>query len=320
MSLGNKDTAVDPLVTIIACCYNHAAYLEATLDSIVQQTYHNIQLIITDDFSTKDNSVAVIKAWIKRHAIACTFITNKKNEGVCKTFNKALSHANGKYYQVIACDDVMLPHKISTQVAALEQAPEEVAVVHTDALVLDQNSKLLHSSFYQFYQLEPLKGAEQLEALVVQNSIIAPSVLMKRQIFVDIGAYDEQLCYEDWDAWLRLAAAGYQFLRLEEPLVYYRYFSNSSSRTSSFQLSMARDSIVLLDKHRGRNKTLNQKIVTAQRRSIDLLIAHDVTNRRILWKKLLNEKSLYSLLLWLCACVGIQPSRANRIKDKLKRK
>lgn len=314
-----KDKTTAPLVTIIACCYNHAPYLEETLNSITQQTYTNIQLIITDDCSTKDNSVDVIRAWIKKHNIACIFIANEKNEGVCKTFNKALAQAKGKYYQVISCDDVMLAHKIATQVAVLEQAPEEVALVHTDALVLDQNSNVIHDSFYQFYNLTPLEGKNTLEALVVQNSIIAPSVLMKRQVFVDLGAYDEQLCYEDWDAWLRLAAAGYQFVRLEDPLVYYRYFPSSNSQTSSFQLKMASDNLILLDKHRGLKKNLDQKIAKAQHRSITLLIENDATTVGILWKKLLNERSAYSLFLWLCACVGIKPSKAHRLKDKLKR-
>ena len=54
-----------PLVSIIALCYNHASYLEETLDSIIEQTYPNIQLIILDDCSS-DNSVELINAWIKK--------------------------------------------------------------------------------------------------------------------------------------------------------------------------------------------------------------------------------------------------------------
>lgn len=319
MVQADNDTKNTPLVTIIACCYNHADYLEETLDSILQQTYENIQLIITDDGSTRDNSVDVIKAWINKHQVDCIFIANEKNEGICKTFNKALKRAEGKYYQAIACDDVMLPHKIATQVAFLEQAPEEVAVVHTDALVLDQDSKVIHPSFYQFYNLTPLDGTDVLETLVVQNSIMAPSVLMKRQVFVDLGGYDEELCYEDWDAWLRLAAAGYRFVRLDEPLVYYRYFPSSSSRTSSFQLRMAKDNLVLLDKHRGRSRSLDQKIIKAQHKSITLLIENDATDLGILWKKLWDEKTVYSFFLWFCACFGLKPSQAHRLKDKLKR-
>ena len=207
-----------PLVSIVAACFNHAAFLEETLDSIAAQDYPHIELIITDDGS-KDNSVQLIEEWMATASIPTTLIANEQNLGICKTFNKGLAVSKGKYFQVIACDDVMLPHKISTQVQALEQGSAATVLVHTDALVLDKNSKLMHDSFYQFWKLKPIKGAPLLEQLIVQNSILAPSILMKKQIFVDLGGYDEQLCYEDWDAWLRLAAAGYDFLFLEGMLV-----------------------------------------------------------------------------------------------------
>lgn len=308
-----------PLVSIVAACFNHAAFLEETLDSIAAQDYPNLELIITDDGS-KDNSVPLIEQWMAKASIPTTLLANEQNLGICKTFNKGLAASKGKYFQVIACDDVMLPHKISTQVQALEQASAATVLVHTDALVLDKNSKLIHDSFHQFWNLKAIKGAPLLEQLIVQNSILAPSILMKRQVFVDLGGYDEQLCYEDWDAWLRLAAAGYDFLFLEEPLVYYRHFPSSNSQTSPFQLRMAKDNIALLDKHRGKSKDLDPKIAEAQRPSITLLIENDASDKRMLWKKLKYEKSAYSLFLLLCACVGLKPSQAHALKDKLKRK
>ncbi|MGH1337124.1 MAG: glycosyltransferase [Aureispira sp.] len=308
-----------PLVSIVAACFNHAAFLEETLDSIAAQDYSNIELIITDDGS-KDNSVALIKEWMATATIPTTLIANVKNIGICTTFNKGLAVSKGQYFQVVACDDVLLPHKISTQVAALETANKDVVLVHTDALVLDKNSKLTHNSFHQFWQLNPIQGEHLLEQLVTQNSILAPSILMRRAAFVALGGYDENLCYEDWDAWLRLAAAGYDFLFLSKPLVYYRHFPSSNSQTSNFQLRMAKDNIILLDKHRGRSKILDQKIGEAQRPSITLLIENDATNRALLWKKLSHEKSLYSCWLWLMANIGIKPSKANALKDKLKRK
>lgn len=308
-----------PLVSIVAACFNHAAFLEETLDSIAAQDYSHIELIITDDGS-KDNSVELIEQWMATATIPTTLIANEQNLGICKTFNKGLAVSKGKYFQVIACDDVMLPHKISTQVQALEQASVSTVLVHTDALVLDKNSKLMQDSFHQFWNLKAIKGTQLLEQLVTQNSILAPSILMRKQAFLDLGGYDEQLCYEDWDAWLRLAAAGYDFLFLEEPLVYYRHFPSSNSQTSSFQLKMARDSVQLLEKHRGKSKTLDQKIAEAQRPSITLLIENDVINKTLLWKKWRYEKSAYSLFLWWSACMGMKPSQAHALKDKLKRK
>ena len=74
----------DPLVSIVALCYNHESYLKETLDSILNQTYKNIQLIIIDDCS-KDNSISLIKNWIHKNKVECVFIAHKENRGVCKS-------------------------------------------------------------------------------------------------------------------------------------------------------------------------------------------------------------------------------------------
>ena len=99
-----------PLVSIIACCYNHEKYVEETLGSIKSQTHGNIELIIIDDFST-DQSVKKISNWIEKNKYSCTFIKNTENLGVVKTLNKALKKCNGKYFSIIACDDIFLKKK-----------------------------------------------------------------------------------------------------------------------------------------------------------------------------------------------------------------
>lgn len=308
-----------PLVSIVAACYNHARFLRETLDSIAAQTYPNIELIITDDGS-KDDSISIIGKWMQANPQAnATLIANPQNEGICKTFNKGLQQSQGKYFQVIACDDVMLPHKIETQVAALEAASLDICMVHSDARVMNENSQTIHDSFWDFWDFQIPTAPTLLEQLIEQNTILAPSVLLRREVVVAEGGYDEALCYEDWDLWLRLARK-YTFLKLPNPLVYYRHFSSSNSQTSRFQLKMAKDTVILLDKHKGKSKELNQRIAEAQRPPITLLIENDRVDKKLLWKKVCYEKTAYSVFIWMCFCLGIKPSKAHRIKDKLKRK
>lgn len=307
----------EPLVSIIAACYNHAPFVVEALESIRSQTYGNIELIITDDGS-KDDSVAIINQWIAQHNMDCTFIVNEKNEGICKTFNKGLACCHGKYFQVIACDDVMLPHKIQEQVAVLEAAKEEVAVVYTDAIVINEHSEIIQNSFDDFWGFKKEQPQNMLESLIQQNTIIAPSSLVRLAIVNQIGQFDEQLCYEDWDMWLRLVR-DYQFIKMKEPLVKYRHFSTSMSQGQTYRVAMAKDSIKLLDKHRGITARIDALIDEAQRPFITALIEHNDATTAILWKKVKYERSAYSIFMFLCSLMGIDAERAHLIKSKIKR-
>jgi len=304
-----------PLVSIVAACFNHSRFLEETLDSIANQSYSNLELIVTDDGST-DDSVAIIQKWMARNSMQCTFIANPQNEGICKTFNKGLAACHGKYFQIIACDDVMLVDKIETQVAVFENSGEEVGVIYTDAQVIDEASQIINASFDTFWGFP--RAAATLEALIKQNTIIAPSVLVKRAFVVALGGFDENLCYEDWDLWLRLTQK-YDFVKLERPLVQYRHFSTSMSQGSTYRTAMAKDSVKLLEKHKGISKEIDTLIQEAQRPRITALIEHNDATTAVLWKKLKYEKSVYSIFMWGCSLVGIDQNKAHRIKNKIKK-
>lgn len=305
-----------PLVSIVAACFNHSQFLEETLDSIANQTYPNIELIITDDGS-KDNSVEIIKAWMEKCTIPCTLIANEENEGICKTFNKGLKKSKGKYFQVIACDDVMLLDKIERQVAVLEQASDKTAVVYSDAEVIDENSTLTHRSFSEFWNFID-SSPINLEGLIKQNTIIAPSVLIKRSVMLVLGGYDESLCYEDWDIWLRIAKQ-YDFVKTERPLVQYRHFSTSMSQGKAYRIAMTKDSIRLLEKHRGVSTKIDKLIDEAQRPYITALIENNDATVGVLWRKFKYEKTAYSLFMFSCALIGLDQQKAHAIKSRFKK-
>ncbi len=307
-----------PLVSIIAASYNHAAFVVETLESIRLQTYENIELIITDDGSN-DNSVAVIKKWILQHNVSCTFLVNEQNEGICKTFNKGLASCKGKYFQVIACDDIMVAHKIERQVYFLEAATDNLAMVHTDAIIIDKSSQVLPELFKNYKKnKEESYKSNDFERLIQQNHVIAPSCLIRKSAMDAIGGrYDESLSYEDWDLWLRLARK-FKFLEIKEPLVKYRRLEGSFSHNANWDILMAESSLKLLDKHRGISKELNRMIDESQRGHIEILITNNKATRKQLWVKLRHERTLYSLFLFLCLAVGIDQKKAHLIKSKLK--
>src|SRR4051794_768989 len=90
-----------PLVTIGVLSYNYAQYIIAALDSIINQTYKNIELIIIDDCSA-DESPQLVKDWIERHVVTCTYLKNETNVGITKTSNTIVQLAKGKYITLFA--------------------------------------------------------------------------------------------------------------------------------------------------------------------------------------------------------------------------
>ncbi|WP_278009104.1 glycosyltransferase family 2 protein [Flavobacterium gyeonganense] len=103
-----------PLVSIICLCYNHEQFVVESLNSVLNQNYENIELIIADDCST-DNSKQVIQEWLKNHA-GVTFVSNETNLGNTKTFNKVLQLAKGDYIIDLATDDILLTDCVEKQI------------------------------------------------------------------------------------------------------------------------------------------------------------------------------------------------------------
>ena len=94
----------NPLVTIICTSYNHAKFIEQSLNSVINQRYKNIELIIADNAS-EDNSVEVIENWLKNHN-GIKFIKNESNLGITRSFNKAVKYANGTFLMDLSGADV----------------------------------------------------------------------------------------------------------------------------------------------------------------------------------------------------------------------
>ena len=192
-----------PLVSIIACCYNHEKFVEETLDSIKSQTYENIELIIIDDFST-DNSVKKINTWIVKYK--CLFIQNKENLGVVKTLNKALKKCNGKYFSLIACDDIYLPKKTENQIQIFEKLDDDYGAIYSDSYIIKEDSSYQYGTQISRNQINnPPSGNIYEDLLKKDNFIPAISVIYKIKIIKELGYYDESLIYEDYDMLLRLS-------------------------------------------------------------------------------------------------------------------
>jgi len=223
---------------MIVLSYNHSRFILETLESVKAQVYKNTELIIVDDCST-DDSVAVIDRWLQENRIECTFIRHDKNQGICKSLNDALAVATGKYISMIASDDAWLPDKIEHQVEIMESQPDDVAVLYSDAFQIDEGGRPLPGLIIATYwgsRLPETPQGQVLDTLLQGNFIPGLTTLVRRSCYEKVGLYDENLPWEDWDMWMRIARR-YSFLYSPTPSVKYRVYEKSFSHSDPARLA-----------------------------------------------------------------------------------
>ncbi len=225
--------ALKPWVTVVCTSYNHAAYIDASLQSVVDQQYPNIELIVIDNGST-DGTPDRIDAFLTRHpriAPAIRVIRNEVNLGLCRAFNQGLRLAAGQYIIDLAADDVLLPNRIDRQVAFFRLQSPSCAVVFGNAGFIDEQGQL----FGYHYPIDGCGRAKVrvpsgmvFEQVLTSYFICTPTMLMRRDVLEAIGGYDETLSYEDFDFWVR-TARNYTYAYQDEVLTHKRRLPTSMS-------------------------------------------------------------------------------------------
>ncbi len=198
----------ESMVTVFALCYNHDRYVLDTLDSIITQTYQNIQLIIIDNGS-KDDSVVKINNWIEKSEHGnVIFLPEEKNIGICPALNKALALSVGEYFQFISCDDVLLTNKLFLQIGLFENLPKTVAFIYGNFKYINENGLILEDK--NTFEKNGWNHQSDLPSgrikLLAANTyfISAPTVLYRTACLKEIGGYDEAIPFEDFQMNLRL--------------------------------------------------------------------------------------------------------------------
>ncbi len=237
----------NPLVSIGVASFNNAAYIIETLDSIRNQTYSNWELLVVDDASS-DNSVSLVAEWFETYpAIRGRLLVNTTNKGVCHTFNRFLTEASGQYISIIGSDDLFLPDKLSTQVSILEACSSQQGVVYSDVSKIDASGKVIVPSVYATNQIQPFSGDVWLEMLKT-NFLGAMTVLIRRECFKEVGMFDENLAYEDWDMWLRISR---KFDFVYQPKVTCHYRIHGGSAMHKRRIQIIETNLKLIQKHVG---------------------------------------------------------------------
>jgi glycosyltransferase involved in cell wall biosynthesis len=221
LNLGEKMV----LVSVIMPSYNHEKYVSKAINSVLNQSFKDFELIIIDD-SSKDNSQRIISSFEEEDK-RIKAIFHRSNLGIAKTLNEGLGKARGKYVALMASDDVWLETKIEKQLSVLRD--DESLVVWSEGQIIDEEDVPTGETFSQLYSAEnKMKSGNLFEAIVYKNFILGSSIIFKKDLLEGIKFNEGLKYYNDYKFYVDLAKK-YSFYFITEALTKYRIHGKNTN-------------------------------------------------------------------------------------------
>lgn len=219
---------VEPLVSIIIPLYNAENYILETLESLKNQTYDNIEVIIVDNAST-DNSLSIAQKMSSDFKYFLIVKSEVNSGGPAKPRNIGINKASGEYIAFLDSDDLWHEDKLLTQLTFMLE--KNYNFTCTSRLLIDEDSKIFERNVEKILPVKT--GSYSISNLIRRNNITTSSVIVKRDL-VKLFPFDESnavACVEDYLLWLNLFnLAECNFYHIKEPLVLYRLSKKSLSQ------------------------------------------------------------------------------------------
>ena len=221
-----------PLVSVIVATYNSCDTIVDTLNSIEGQTYHNIELIVTDDGS-KDSTCDIVSSWMSEHQnrfISCSLIQSAVNTGVSANLNRGLKAANGEWIKPFGGDDLLFPNYVETLLLNSSGADMLLSrhfLFRDDKVILNNGNDL------SFVNKRPSDKIAKYFARI-NPFFNTPTIMVRRSAYDKIGFYDEDSPYiEDVPFVIGFFKANLKAKFIDEALVWYR--KGGASRPDSIE-------------------------------------------------------------------------------------
>ena len=220
-----------PKVSVIVPIYNQLPFIRETVDSVLTQDYENVELVLSDDGST-DGTSEILREYAEQHPERVNLVASERNTGIAGAFNRALDGHTGDYIAWLGGDDIMLPGKLSSQVAVLETRPQVIGCCH-DADVFDSASGRSYGRFTEIYNGRRGVRDGGIELLLDPGYIMLPSTMMVRSSAVGELRFDPRIrVANDWLFDIALFRHG-RIAGLDEVLARYRrHERNATSQTT----------------------------------------------------------------------------------------
>ncbi|MGV3697905.1 glycosyltransferase family 2 protein [Flavobacterium sp.] len=309
------------LVSVPVTTYNSANYIVETLESIYNQTYKEIELLISDDFST-DGTIEKVEEWLQQERVIKRFARTElikvpHNTGVSANCNRCISNSNSDWIKLIAGDDILLPNCIEDNM--------KFAAGNENAHVIFSQIKLYQDTFEErnFIKTIPRQYPENLmnaaftaqdqyQILLVSDRIqYTPSYFFNRKAIRKVGGYDENnRLVEDYPMWLKLTGSGEKLYYFHKETVGYRMHSKANNNTGDV---LIKPSII-------HGYPVRKKYAHPHLPKLTVLDESWIYHTASIFKKLgIAKKSKINVTLYKLCSVYLNPFRyLNAISQKIK--
>jgi len=207
-----------PIISVIIPVYNGEKTIHETINSVLNQTISDFELLIINDGS-QDSTLKIVSTIQDSRLKVFSYF----KAGVSASRNRGLAQATGEFISFIDADDLWTPDKLETQLKVLQENPK-AAVAYSWTDWIDESSQIIGKGSY-------ITQEGEVFAKLLLNDFVAngSNCLIRRQALIEVGSFDESLAHgEDWELWLRLAAR-YEFVAVSSPQILYRISSKSAS-------------------------------------------------------------------------------------------
>ncbi|MDD2828390.1 MAG: glycosyltransferase family 2 protein [Sulfuricurvum sp.] len=218
-----------PLVTVLMATYNGARHISEQIDSILAQTYSNIELVIADD-SSMDETVPILRSYKQKHPNIKLYI-NQIRLGFVKNFEQLLQKADGKYFALSDQDDIWDHDKISIMMQALiekeKKRPDAPIMIHSDLKVIDEVGALIFPS-YSLHRDYHFSNHKNIPMMLSKGGVMGNTILLNNHLRQLILPFDPDVMHHDY--WIALINEIFGFrISLKETLVSYRIHTHNTS-------------------------------------------------------------------------------------------
>lgn len=226
-----------PTVSVVIPTYCRAHLIGQAIQSVLNQTYQDLEIIVVDDCSS-DNTEEIVRS-IKDDRIR--YLRHEKNKGAPAARNTGIKAAKGIYIAFQDSDDEWLPQKLEKQMKIFENASPKVGVAYTGFLRIENDKKE-----YIPYSWVTQKEGDIHRELLKGNFVTTPSIVARKECFNKAGMFDECLLrLQDWELVIRLSKY-YDFKCIDEPLLISKYISDSITTNKEARIKALK---LILSKH-----------------------------------------------------------------------
>lgn len=225
----DRGSASSGKISIIIPTYNCERYISETIDSILSQTYKNIEVIVVDDGSN-DRTAEIVSAYGEPVRLILQI-----NSGVCTARNRGISESVGEYICLMDHDDYWFPDKLSQQVELLKENPDS-GIVYSAFIrwAHDINGIFPAPATFDLNKYstgtDPVFSGWIYHQFLLDCWMLTSTAMFRSEVFRTCGVFDESLPYsEDWEMWLRISRE-YPFVCMNKPTTLYRQHKQQGNR------------------------------------------------------------------------------------------